>query len=464
MVKLLISLILFLNLLVLFWTLLPVRQKPRWLDFLPALAVVLCVLEFFLDEVNFRMYPAYLLTVLLFLFTLGRLRRPSTEQPRHRKLAVIASLSGLLLLINSAALPFWILSFDPLPAPTGSYKVGSITYAWVDTLRPETYTEDPNDHRELPVQIWYPVDITAQTAGSANGGAPVSARQATYPLIIFSPGALGPRDSNDSTYLELASHGYIVAAVDHTYQSAYTSFPDGRVTLFSPIFMQEMQAHVQATLVDPIEDERILRGWIAIHMADLDFVVDQLEGVNRGDPQGPLARKMDLGRTGLIGHSLGGVSVAEFCRQDPRCQAAVNLDGPLFADQLSVTSDWQQTLVETPFPRPLLQMYSGVLYNDPRYYGTIYVPNRTAHERATEPAYALVFEGAGHSNFTDLPLISPMLAKVLGIGTINPYRCIRIVNTYTLAFFDRYLKGQDAPLLKGPSSEYPEVIFASRNQ
>jgi hypothetical protein len=173
---------------------------------------------------------------------------------------------------------------------------------------------------------------------------------------------------------------------------------------------------------------------------------------------------MDLGRIGLIGHSLGGTSVAQFCRQDTRCQAAIDLDGPLFSDPLSAASDGQQTLVEAPFPKPLMQMYSGVLYNDPRYHDTIYLSNRTVYERATQPAYALVFGGAGHSNFTDLPLISPMLAQSLGVGTIDPARCIRIVNAYTLAFFDGYLKGLAAPLLDGPSSDYPEVIFASRNR
>jgi dienelactone hydrolase len=461
--KLLICIILALNFFVLLWPVLPVRRKPRWLDFFPAIALILCVLEFFLDRFSVRMVPVYLLTALVFLITFGRLRRPSQEQPRRRAVAITAGLLGLIVLSISAALPLWILSFDPLPEPTGPYAVGTVTYSWVDSSRPETYTADPNDHRELPVQIWYPVDKTARTAGSENAGAPVSPAQVAYPLVIFSPGALGPRDSNDSTYQELASHGYIVAAIDHTYQSAYTSFPDGRVILFSPIFMQEMQAHAQATLGDPVEDDRIVRGWIAIHVADLNFVVDQLEGVNRGDPGGPLTGKVDLGRIGLIGHSLGGISIVDFCRQDARCQAAVNLDGPLFADRLSITSDGEQTLVETPFPRPLMQMYSGTLYNDPRYFGTVYVPNRAAYERATEPSYALVFEGAGHANFTDLPLISPMLANVLGIGPINPYHCIRIVNAYALAFFDKYLNGQGSPLLDAASPDYPEVKFASRN-
>jgi hypothetical protein len=38
-----------------------------------------------------------------------------------------------------------------------------------------------------------------------------------------------------------------------------------------------------------------------------------------------------------------------------------------------------------------------------------------------------------------------------------------IQNVYTLAFFDKHLKGLAAPLLDGPSPDYPEVVFASRH-
>jgi hypothetical protein len=34
-----------------------------------------------------------------------------------------------------------------------------------------------------------------------------------------------------------------------------------------------------------------------------------------------------------------------------------------------------------------------------------------------------------------------------------------IINAYTLAFFDHYLKGRSSPLLAGPSAEFPEVTF-----
>ena len=42
------------------------------------------------------------------------------------------------------------------PKPTGSYAIGTVTYHWVDLSRPELFTTDPNDHRELMAQVWYP--------------------------------------------------------------------------------------------------------------------------------------------------------------------------------------------------------------------------------------------------------------------------------------------------------------------
>ena len=61
-----------------------------------------------------------------------------------------------------------------------------------------------------------------------------------------------------------------------------------------------------------------------------------------------------------------------------------------------------------------------------------------------------------HANFCDASLFSPF-RRFTGGGRINPRRCLRLVNDYTLAFFQKELEGRPAPLLGGPSAEYPEV-------
>jgi hypothetical protein len=71
----------------------------------------------------------------------------------------------------------------------------------------------------------------------------------------------------------------------------------------------------------------------------------------------------------------------------------------------------------------------------------------------------LRISGAAHYDFTDMPMLSP-LAQMLGLkGPIPGPRALQITNTYSLAFFDRALRGQAAPLLDAPSPEYPEVTF-----
>ena len=79
--------------------------------------------------------------------------------------------------------------------------------------------------------------------------------------------------------------------------------------------------------------------------------------------------------------------------------------------------------------------------------------------------YYVSIPGMFHVNFTDGPnftplgsLLSPPLA-----GPIDAQRGFAIINAYSLAFFDQHLEGRTATLLQGPSKQYPEVIFSSRN-
>jgi hypothetical protein len=66
--------------------------------------------------------------------------------------------------------------------------------------------------------------------------------------------------------------------------------------------------------------------------------------------------------------------------------------------------------------------------------------NNVIMDNATD-GHTTYFKGSGHMNFTDLPLISPFIAKALGTGDVDPEVCIDQVNTLVLRFFDHYLKG-----------------------
>jgi hypothetical protein len=64
-------------------------------------------------------------------------------------------------------------------------------------------------------------------------------------------------------------------------------------------------------------------------------------------------------------------------------------------------------------------------------------------------------------NFADVTLYSPVLKFIKAFGPIDGYRMVKIINDYTLAFFDKHLKGETSPLLDGPSPDYPDVEFQS---
>ena len=145
-----------------------------------------------------------------------------------------------------------------LPEPTGHHPVGT-TWLWLnDKSRSDPWVAAAAT-RELMVSLWYPaqpssaphaqymtsreselmltdagitdvpLDLLSTTRTHATRDADPVAGQHDAPLVILSPGYGKPRMTLTALAEDLASHGYVVAAVDHTYESVATTFPDGRV-------------------------------------------------------------------------------------------------------------------------------------------------------------------------------------------------------------------------------------------
>jgi hypothetical protein len=91
-------------------------------------------------------------------------------------------------------------------------------------------------------------------------------------------------------------------------------------------------------------------------------------------------------------------------------------------------------------------MYNST-YLSPEEKQNSFGPNVNAFNNAESAAYSVCIKDSGHLNFTDLPRISPFLSGMLGIGSVDPYECIKIVNDYSLAFFNTHLKGDTSALL-----------------
>jgi predicted dienelactone hydrolase len=169
--------------------------------------------------------------------------------------------------------------------------------------------------------------------------------------------------------------------------------------------------------------------------------MDELESFQAGEMESLFAGKLDMTRLGIFGQSFGGITAVQVCSVDDRCQAGISLDAGL------------PSSLHSSFKQPFMFM----LNESTTYY-------LSTNLRAIESAvYSVQVRGTTHFDFTDLSLYSPVLKFTKAFGPIDGYRMVKIINGYTLAFFDEYLKDEMSPLLDGPSADYPEVTIQMQN-
>ena len=163
----------------------------------------------------------------------------------------------------------------------------------------------------------------------ATPGVPIAGRPSRFPLLLFAPSWTGRRNQNTVQAEELASHGFIVVGIDHPYCTDLTIFPDGRRAHSTlPEFMDWSSDETVAACV------RDANAQLSLRTADARFVLDEIERLNRNDPDGLFTGRLDTERVGIFGHSFGGAVAAEACRTDARFKAGANYDGLLFGDVL----------------------------------------------------------------------------------------------------------------------------------
>lgn len=447
----------------LLWPVIPVKRKMNWIDYLPSIAVGIFAAQILFTGFQAVLFGLYIFAFAVFLRSLWRMWKVGQIKPRRGAKAVVFGLLGVMMvvfcLIPAVLMP---ISYETT-VPSGPYAIGTVTFGWEDTERQETFTPDPADHRKIAVQFWYPVDATDQYQPDSTPleEAPISKNQEKYPLVVFSHGAFGFRGSNASTYQELASQGYIVASIDHTFHAFFTSFPDGESEIISQEFLAEVQLN-QSGQMDEEQSYTTPFKWLDLRTADIRFALDQVEALNAEKSISPLAGHIDLERIGLFGHSLGGAASAAVCREDERCKAAVVIDATMIGEYDRNAENG--TLIEDPFPVPMLIFYNGDTFYDEVGHEA-YRTDLNAFENAADTAYAVVVNGAQHLNFTDLPARAPILAKMLGgmmnvnggtSGEIPQALCTEILNQHLVEFFNQALLGEPSLLLSGEAG-YAEV-------
>ena len=361
-----------------------------------------------------------------------------------------------------------------LPEPTGPCPVGTTSLWLTDTSRRDPWAVRVSA-RELMVSVWYPAatpdgrraqymtpaeselqlsnrgitgvptDMLSTVRTNAADGAEPAGPQRSLPLVVLSPGFTSPRSTLTALAEDLASHGYVVVGIDHTYESYATAFPDGRVTTCLAREARQRGFWQMETVT-------------AGRAADVSFVLGQLTGAR---PAWPGAALIDPSRIAMAGHSLGGAAAIATMLADSRIRAGIDMDGST-----------DTSIPDSGLSRPFLFLGKQSNYT-PGSGGAVTPGTRDwkllrgaviTWERDWELLTGwkrwLVVAGAVHASFTDLAVLADQSGIDIGAG-LSGARSLDITRAYVRAFFDQHLRGRPQSLLDEPSPRYPEVTFWS---
>jgi len=451
---------------------LPPIIQPRWLLWLAISAFGTMGVHLGIEGYRWQMLPIYTLTLWNLFFSLYILKKTTNKESLAPN-AVLPKILARLGLLGLAVFPPILLPVPRLPEPTGPFKVGTMSTLLIDNNREEIYSGIAGQPRRIMVQVWYPVEIEENikpapwmehmevmapaianylnlpdffldhirySQSNAYPNQPINSSLNRYPILLFSHGWNGFRAQNTFQIEELASHGYVVIAPDHAYGAVAMVLPDGKVVLNNPSALPTGMGLPDNEFMDAA---RMLGNQWA---GDLGFILDYLNQPTSGDPLGILVGHLDFDQIGILGHSTGGGAAIQFCGQDSRCQVVLGMDP--YLDPVS------QNILENGLDVPLLAMFSEAWWlrggENAQQFNLI-------QNHQVAKVYQLWIEGTAHYDFTDLPAFSP-LAEALGLkGPINGPSALRIINEYTLAYFNTYLLGEKGLPLGIPSKNYPEV-------
>jgi dienelactone hydrolase len=452
----------------------PTRNDGWWFGLLPFIVALLTIYHVAEEGYRWQMFPAYCLVIVFVVCECMRWLFPFNLPD-----FAIYFFGAIAFVFLSAAIVFSTAQpvFN-LPALSGPYKVGTQIRYVVDESRDDPFSDYRHDARELMIQIWYPADPSARGSVAPyrdrrittlrDGryalvkthsilGTELSHSHTQYPLLLYSHSWSGLR--TESTFLceELASHGYVVVGIDHPYGAAITVFPDGRIA--------RRNFEGQEDYTSPAALEAFVRTadqQVGIRSLDAISVLNTLERLNADDPLGLLTGRLDVARVGIFGWSFGGTTAAEAASLDRRFKAGADIAGMIAGNAAK-----QGTF------SPFLFMYEGAYEHPPYAPGSDQTGLDPEKRREVEfnrdelvkkkqslsryGGYLMVVAGTDHPDFSDAPISSPLRYT-------HAEDTARIVSRFTLAFFDKYLKGIEQPLLDGPSPSIPGVSLHAWNR
>ena len=347
-----------------------------------------------------------------------------------------------------------VVPVNDIKSPSGKYEIGTQIFHWTDNTRDEWFSSKEGDKRELMVQVWYPalkpnelidpypwIDnanlreeaimenfkvpkfvakaIDRVDTGTYLNSIPILSEK--FPIAIFSHGFEGFRSQNTTQIQELASNGYIVFALDHTYDATLTIMSDGRLIPNAKKYCYGCEADQFYEVFIPQINTRI---------DDVRFILNQIEKINNGNIETNFANALDIENIGVFGHSFGGGTSLASSILDSRIKSCISLDGWY----VPVHPDIYNKGLTIPF------MHLGqVEWDTPVNYQIL---DEILDTKVIQ-GYKLSLEGANHMDFTDSPHISKLSSSFQLSSGLESEEILNVTNTAVIGFFDEHLKSKN---------------------
>jgi dienelactone hydrolase len=263
---------------------------------------------------------------------------------------------------------------------------------------------------------------------------PIAATE-RFPVVLFSPGAGNISALYTSLLEDLASHGYVVAAIDHTYEVKGVVLGDGRL-----VTEAKRPSGGEALLRDE-------RARVTVRTEDMRFVLDQLTRIDAGLDADSWRGRLDLSRVAAFGHSIGGMTAAELCMRELRVLACANLDGVVAAVPAYLGADGQGPVQPFLFMEKPLRGVKGETPAETQ--------RRVAFLRGRGNAalasvrrgrsYRVTIDDATHASFSD--------EEWLQQNSARHQELIVLVRQYLRAFLDQTLSDARDTVLDVPPAD-----------
>lgn len=434
--------------------------KPLYL--VGALSFLL-LLHLIIEGWRWQMSPGYLLMLVL----IWRIISMNQESVKLSFLRIVG-FAGIVFLATIGWILPQVLPVFSLPEPGGSHPVGTTSIYHLTDIN-ESITHTPNDTREFMYKIWYPgegpmndfkrdiyIDKGSRYGFATKYGLPAKAlhyldrvkthvyqglpiAKGEFPVLIFSHGYGSKATGYYALLSEIASQGYIVINMNHTYESLGVTLPDGQIKYFDYDYQRKI-SEGSMKAVEPLikafkdglnyeERHPIVREAVKTYFEGsiedrwADDIILTLDLLEEWNSYGLLQNKINLDQIGVFGHSCGGGTAGKVAIRDNRVKAAANLDGIQWGNMIDSTYQIPYLYLSADWPAEHEDINSHVYIN-----------------KSIDYFYECKLLNSGHPNFMDIPFMIPV-NSLSGCGSIDPYLGIEITNSVLTAFFDKHLRG-----------------------